>query len=155
MVVLAEGGHYGSRTADKSNHRPIREVANGRALTQFGAPQVRRRICPFLVGFQDENAIQTTSRRLNKQTKRTETTTKRNAATFWATGAATFGGQVKVMRLLVEVGNACNEYQNEVLRDLSSRRIQCDELWAFCYVKERNVPEAKQARLVTATPGHG
>lgn len=49
-----------------------------------------------------------------------------------------------VTKLLVEVGTACIEYQNKVMRNLPCKRIQCDEIWAFCGSKERNVrPENK------------
>jgi len=49
-----------------------------------------------------------------------------------------------VLRLLGEVGRACAEYQWKTLRDLNCRRIQCDEIWSFCYAKEKNVPEDKK-----------
>ena len=43
------------------------------------------------------------------------------------------------MRLLVEVGAVCADYQNRVLRNLASRRLQVDEMWGFNYCKARNV----------------
>jgi IS1 family transposase len=46
-----------------------------------------------------------------------------------------------VTKLLIDVGTACNVYQDEALRNLTCKRIQCDEIWAFCGMKERNVPE--------------
>ena len=45
-----------------------------------------------------------------------------------------------VLRLLTEVGSACAEYQSRALRNLSCRRLQCDEIWSFCYAKEKNLP---------------
>lgn len=45
-----------------------------------------------------------------------------------------------VLKLLADVGEACTAYQNRVMRNLSCKKIQCDEIWAFCYSKERNVP---------------
>lgn len=49
-----------------------------------------------------------------------------------------------VSKLLVDVGTACAIYQNEVMRNLQCKRIQCDEIWAFCGSKEKNVaPENK------------
>jgi len=45
-----------------------------------------------------------------------------------------------VTKLLVDVGIGCSNYQYEKLRNLPCRRIQCDEIWSFCYSKERNVP---------------
>ena len=44
-----------------------------------------------------------------------------------------------VTKLLVDVGTACAIYQNETLRNLNCKRIQADEIWSFCYSKEKNV----------------
>jgi IS1 family transposase len=52
-----------------------------------------------------------------------------------------------VIRLLAGVGKACAEYQDRVLRNLPCKHIQCDEIWSFCYAKQKNVPEDKQGRL--------
>ena len=49
-----------------------------------------------------------------------------------------------VTKLLVDVGTACSEYQDKALRNLSCKRIQCDEIWSFCGMKEKNVPEEKR-----------
>ena len=46
-----------------------------------------------------------------------------------------------VTKLLVDLGAACAEYQDRVLRDLPCERIQCDEIWSFCNAKAKNVPE--------------
>jgi IS1 family transposase len=46
-----------------------------------------------------------------------------------------------VTRLLVELGDACVDYQDRTLRNLKCKRIQCDEIWSFVYAKEKNVPE--------------
>lgn len=43
-----------------------------------------------------------------------------------------------VMNLLVDLGRACWQYQDETLRNLTCRRIQCDEIWAFVYAKDKN-----------------
>lgn len=50
-----------------------------------------------------------------------------------------------VTKLLVDAGCAAAEYQDESLRNLPCKRIQCDEIWAFCYAKAKNVPTAKAA----------
>jgi IS1 family transposase len=49
-----------------------------------------------------------------------------------------------VTRLLADVGKACAKYQDEHLKNLTSKLIQCDEIWSFCYAKQKNVPEDKQ-----------
>ena len=50
-----------------------------------------------------------------------------------------------VIRLLVDVGRACGEYQYNVLRNLPCKRVQLDEIWAFVYAKNDNVRDAKAA----------
>ena len=45
-----------------------------------------------------------------------------------------------IVKLLVEIGEACSLYQDEALRDLPCQRIQCDEIWSFVGCKEKNVP---------------
>jgi IS1 family transposase len=45
-----------------------------------------------------------------------------------------------VVTLLIDLGSACSEYQDLVMRDLPCNRLQCDEIWSFCYSKQKNVP---------------
>ena len=52
-----------------------------------------------------------------------------------------------VTKLLIDVGKACAEYQDKALRNLTCKRIQCDEIWSFCYSKEKNVPEEHRGEL--------
>lgn len=56
-----------------------------------------------------------------------------------------------VMRLLVQVGEVCLDYQDRVFRGLKCRRLQLDELWAFLYCKEKNVTPEIAAEI----PGAG
>ncbi|ORV86551.1 transposase [Mycobacterium interjectum] len=58
-------------------------------------------------------------------------------ATVRMTGAA----KNTVTKLLVELGGACAEYQAAALFDLPCKNIQCDEIWSFCYSKQKNIPE--------------
>lgn len=46
-----------------------------------------------------------------------------------------------VMRVLVEVGEVCADYQDKVFRNLNCRRLQLDEMWAWIYCKEKNRTE--------------
>src|SRR2546427_12720176 len=46
-----------------------------------------------------------------------------------------------VTKLLVDLGAACEEYQDKTLRKLKCRRIQCDEIWSFVYAKAKHLPE--------------
>jgi len=52
-----------------------------------------------------------------------------------------------VIRLLRDVGKACAEYQDKNLRNLSCQRVECDEIWSFCYAKQKNVPEDKRKQF--------
>jgi hypothetical protein len=47
--------------------------------------------------------------------------------------------------LLEDAGQAFSEYQDRVFVNLSCKRVQVDEAWAFCYAKQKNVPTAKAA----------
>jgi len=52
-----------------------------------------------------------------------------------------------VLKLLPEIGRACLEYQDKAFRNLRCKRIECDEIWSFCYAKERNVPADKKGQF--------
>lgn len=67
-------------------------------------------------------------------------------ATVRMTGAA----KNTVTKLLVNIGQAATDYQDEVLRDLPCKVVEVDEIWAFCYAKNKNVPEEFKG-----TPGYG
>ncbi len=49
-----------------------------------------------------------------------------------------------ILRLLVDLGDACASYQDKMLRNLDCQRLQVDEIWAFCYAKAKNVPADKR-----------
>jgi len=50
-----------------------------------------------------------------------------------------------VTKLLVDLGAAVARYQDETLRNLPCRNLQCDEIWSFCYAKEKHVtPEIRE-----------
>jgi IS1 family transposase len=50
-----------------------------------------------------------------------------------------------VIKLMVGAGQACVDYHDKHVRNIKAKRIQCDEIWSFCYAKEKNVPDAKAA----------
>ncbi len=52
-----------------------------------------------------------------------------------------------VLKLLSEIGRSCADYQDRVLRNLKCKQIQCDEIWSFCYAKQKNVPSNKQGQF--------
>jgi IS1 family transposase len=55
--------------------------------------------------------------------------------------------KVTILRLLEALGPACAEYQDKAIRNVTCKRIQCDEIWQFCYAKQRNVPADKQGQF--------
>ncbi len=57
-----------------------------------------------------------------------------------STARMTGAARNTITTLLVQLGTACAAYQDKVLRDLISTRIECDEIWSFVYAKARNVP---------------
>ena len=64
-----------------------------------------------------------------------------------ATSRMTGVSKVTILRLLKSLGAACAAYQDKVLRNLTCKRIQCDEIWQFCYAKDKNVPDDKQGQF--------
>ena len=70
-----------------------------------------------------------------------------------ATARITGVSKPTILKLLADLGTACAAYQDRVLRNLASRRIQCDEIWQFCYAKQKNVPTAKTAPAVAGDVG--
>jgi IS1 family transposase len=43
--------------------------------------------------------------------------------------------------LLAEIGDVCAAFHDRTVRNLQVNRVECDEIWSFCYAKARNVPE--------------
>jgi IS1 family transposase len=58
-------------------------------------------------------------------------------ATVRMTGAA----KNTITKLLVDLGEACAEYQDGELVDLPCQVVEADEIWSYCYAKNKNVPE--------------
>jgi hypothetical protein len=49
-----------------------------------------------------------------------------------------------VLKLLADLGKASAEYQDRVFVKLPCRRMECDEIWSFCFSKRTNTPEERQ-----------
>lgn len=50
-----------------------------------------------------------------------------------------------VAKLLEDAGKVCAAYHDEHVRGVKASHVQADEIWSFCYAKERNVEAAKAA----------
>jgi hypothetical protein len=52
-----------------------------------------------------------------------------------------------ILNLIVDLGTACQKFHDEKVRGLTSKRIQCDEIWAFCKSKEKNVAPENRGHM--------
>src|SRR5579871_15314 len=59
-----------------------------------------------------------------------------------ATSRLTGVAKGTILRLLAEVGTACADYHDRTVRNLRTQRVQADEIWSFCYAKDKNVTPA-------------
>jgi len=50
-----------------------------------------------------------------------------------------------VTKLLVDAGRACEAFHDSAVRNVASKRVQCDEIWSFTYAKAKNVAAATAA----------
>lgn len=64
-----------------------------------------------------------------------------------STSRITGASKNTITKLLVDIGQACSKYQDETLRNLECSRIQVDEIWSFCYSKQKNIPEDKRGEF--------
>jgi len=46
-----------------------------------------------------------------------------------------------IQKLTRDLGKAVWEYHNNVVKRLTTQRAQCDEIWCFCYAKDKNLPD--------------
>ena len=49
-----------------------------------------------------------------------------------------------VTKLLVDAGETCLELHDELVRDVKASKVQCDEIWSFCYAKARTVKKLQK-----------
>jgi IS1 family transposase len=49
-----------------------------------------------------------------------------------------------ILKLIRDLGAACEDYHQRNVVNVSCKRIQCDEIWSFCYAKAKNVPDSKK-----------
>ena len=50
-----------------------------------------------------------------------------------------------VTKLLIDAGDACAEFHDKTVRNVTAKNVQCDEIWSFAYAKNKNVKFAKAA----------
>jgi IS1 family transposase len=52
-----------------------------------------------------------------------------------------------VLKLIVDLGTACMTYHDQHVRELTTRRVQVDEVWSFVHTKAKNVPQEKRGQF--------
>ena len=50
-----------------------------------------------------------------------------------------------VAKLQVDAGKVCAEHHDKHVKEVPARRVQADEIWSFCYAKEKNAPYAEKS----------
>src|SRR5882724_1453103 len=58
-----------------------------------------------------------------------------------ATARITGTAKATILKLLVELGEFCSVYQDHVIRNLTTTRVEADEIWAFVGAKARNAKQ--------------
>jgi IS1 family transposase len=61
-----------------------------------------------------------------------------------AIARATGRSKGAILKLLAQLGQACAEYQYKTFRNLKCKRLELDEIWSFCFAKQKNVPVEKE-----------
>jgi hypothetical protein len=64
-----------------------------------------------------------------------------------ATARLTATSKATVLKLLVELGEFCSIYQDHVLTNLPSKRLEIDEIWAFVGAKAKNATKDTQGDI--------
>lgn len=52
-----------------------------------------------------------------------------------------------VQKLMLDIGDACTNFQDRTLVNLPCKTLQCDEIWSFVYSKQKNVPDAHKGEF--------
>jgi len=61
-----------------------------------------------------------------------------------ATARITGVARMTIEKLLRDLGTTCESYHDQHVRKVRARRVECDEIWSFCYAKAKNVPAEKR-----------
>jgi len=49
-----------------------------------------------------------------------------------------------VSKLLIDAGNACAAFHDAKVRDVKATKVQCDEIWSYCYAKKSQIGKTKK-----------
>lgn len=62
-----------------------------------------------------------------------------------ATVRMTRAAKNTVAKLLRDIGQACEYYHDKIMVNLPCERLQLDEIWSFCYAKQKSIPNQLKA----------
>jgi IS1 family transposase len=51
-----------------------------------------------------------------------------------------------IQKLTRDLGEECLKFQDSALRFLPCKRVQVDEVWCFCYAKDKNLPDSMRGQ---------
>lgn len=63
-----------------------------------------------------------------------------------ATGRITGASKNTIQSLTRKLGPEVLQYQDNVLRNLPCKRLELDEVWCFCYAKDKNLPDSMRGK---------
>jgi IS1 family transposase len=92
----------------------------------------------------DRSGIMVSMNRLTTEKRRAVIAALVEGNSIRATCRLTGVAKNTVTKLLVDMGTVCSVHMDRLMRDLPCERIQCDEIWAFVYAKQKNVPLEKR-----------
>ena len=95
--------------------------------------------CVFDLTFVTFSSIRVDMRRLTREQRVRVVAALVEGCSVRATVRMTGVSKPTVLKLLVDLGRACSEFQDRTLRNLPCKRLECDEAWAFVYAKQKNV----------------
>jgi len=94
---------------------------------------------------QDRSSTMVSMNRLTKEARAQILTLLCEGMSIRAVTRVTGASKNTIAKLLLDAGRAVSAYQDRVLRNLTCKRVQVDEIWSFVYAKRNNVASAKAA----------
>lgn len=101
----------------------------------------------FSLTYHDRSSIMVNMNKLSTEKRAAVVAALVEGNSIRATVRMTGVAKNTVVKLLVDLGAACARYQDEMLRNLPCRRLQCDEIWSFVGAKDKNVPAEKAGKF--------
>ena len=86
-------------------------------------------------------------RRLPRETRATILGLLNDGMSIRATERATGANRLTITKLVVDAGHACADEHARRVRGLRCRSIQADEIWAYCAMKAKRVPQGAPRRV--------